>query len=79
MAKKPASVLARIMVATCAGIFRVDTMALQIVTSPVLVRALIETVGRQLVDAVDHFGTLSVVAGGAVVREHQATKQAQAS
>jgi hypothetical protein len=75
MAKKPASALAHIMVATCAGIFRIDPLALQIVTSPVLVRALIETIARQLVDAVDHFGTLSVVAGGAVVSKQQASKR----
>ena len=40
--------------------------------------SLIDSVVRvpELVDAVDHFGTLSVVASGAVVRKQQASKRA---
>ena len=46
MAKKPASTLTRILVAACAYAFRVDPITLQIVASPVLVRALIRTIAR---------------------------------
>jgi CRP-like cAMP-binding protein len=55
MAKKPASALARILVVACVCMFRVDPVALEIVASPVLVRALIQTVARQLVATLDHF------------------------
>jgi hypothetical protein len=76
MAKKSASALACILVAACACVFRVDPMALQIVTSPVLVRALAQTIARQLIGTVDHFRTLPMFAGNAVVRRQEASKHA---
>jgi hypothetical protein len=76
MAKKPASALAHIAVAACAGVFRVDPMALQIVTSPVLIRALIQTIAVQIVSTVHDFSTLHMFASGVAVRKQEATKHA---
>jgi hypothetical protein len=76
MAKKPASTLTRILVAACACAFRVDPITLQIVASPVLVRALIRTIAGQLVDAGDLFGAPDIFAGGPVVRKRKASKHA---
>jgi hypothetical protein len=57
MAKKPVSAVAPLLIAACACVLRVDPMALQIVTSPVLVRALIRTTAHQIANTVDHFRT----------------------
>ena len=76
MAKKPASIFARILVVACACAFRVDPIALQIVTSPVLLRALIRTIARELVGTFDHFRTLRIFAGGAIARKQEASKHA---
>src|SRR5262249_32346176 len=66
MARKPTSAVAGILVVACACAFRVDPMALQVVTSPVLVRALIRTVAGQLVGMVAHCRALPTFGGGAV-------------
>jgi hypothetical protein len=76
MGKKPASALAHIAVAACAGVFRVDPMALEIVASPVLIRALIQTIATQIVSTVHHFSTLPMFAGGVAVRKQEASKHA---
>jgi hypothetical protein len=74
MAKTRASSLARILIAACACVFRVDPMALQIVTSPVLVRALVWTIAGQIVGAIDQVRTPPTFAGAAVVRKQKARR-----